>query len=171
MKNQKGQSTIEFLFSFMLSIGLFVMYMKLALNLSAGFLVHYATFMASRTYLSADNNSNQPDATDRQARVLAEEVFNKFSVLSFGISQGPDGFVVHDPESGKKPAFIGVKFNWISSLTAYKVLGGDVNLNMISESFLGREPVKSDCFQRICKAMEDIGGNCTTQTTLFDNGC
>ena len=61
-KNEKGQSVIEFLMSFTLVVGLLMFFFKMALGYTNGYMVHYATFMASRAYLTNDvSTTTDPD--------------------------------------------------------------------------------------------------------------
>ena len=46
------------------------------------------------------------------------------------------------------------------------------DMRTISESFLGREPSRQECIERICEAFSAIdGGGCSSHTTIYDNGC
>ncbi|MBA2406355.1 MAG: hypothetical protein H0V66_16375, partial [Bdellovibrionales bacterium] len=44
--NQLGQSTIEFIFSFVFAVSLILLVFNTSLNYASGFVTHYATFMA-----------------------------------------------------------------------------------------------------------------------------
>jgi hypothetical protein len=78
IKNSKGQSTIEFIFSFTAAVGFVFLFLKMALNYTNGYMVHHATFMASRAYLVSDSESAQtPEARDQKAFDHARTVFNK----------------------------------------------------------------------------------------------
>jgi len=174
-KNEEGQASIEFILTFMLTIGVFVFFIRLALNMSVGFLAHYATYMASRTYMVMDNNSNTDTSTDSDALEQAQKIFDGFKLSRFGISSSFSRISANTPsDSGKKYEYVGIKYNFKLPLTSFKVFGGDQLLDLESESFLGREPVRVDCYERICEAMKKInnaGGDCKDQTTLYDNGC
>ena len=63
---------------------------------------------------------------------------------------------------GKKVAVTGVS----------SMIGGKGPLTMVSESFLGREPSRQECIERICSTFSAIdGGSCSSHTTIYDNGC
>jgi len=49
---------------------------------------------------------------------------------------------------------------------------GQTKLDLISESFLGREPARGVCASRVCKAMTD-SPTCdpSLDITLYDDGC
>ena len=78
----EGQSTIEFLLTFIFSIGILILFISLGLNLTRGYIAHYATYMASRTYLTADNTSFTDTSSDSYAEQEAENVFNRIADAS-----------------------------------------------------------------------------------------
>ena len=51
-KNQSGQSTIEFIFCFVFAVSFILLVFNTSLNYVSGYVAHYATFMASRVYLT-----------------------------------------------------------------------------------------------------------------------
>jgi hypothetical protein len=82
--NQKGQSTIEFIFSFIFALSLILLVFNTSLNYTSGYVAHYATFMASRVFLTQD--SNLADGGNRaKAATAAKETFNEFKLDVFGI--------------------------------------------------------------------------------------
>ena len=62
-----GQSLIEFLICFIFAFGILLLGIKVAFNLTNGYMAHYATYVASRVYLVSDNNSNNPSNSDKAA--------------------------------------------------------------------------------------------------------
>ena len=58
---ESGQSTIEFLLIFVFILGFVFSALKLSFIYTNGYLVHYATFMASRAYMVVDINSHTPE--------------------------------------------------------------------------------------------------------------
>ncbi len=56
LRNESGQSTIEFIFSFGFAFFLIIYTLKVALNYTTGYLVHYSTYMASRAYLTFEDS-------------------------------------------------------------------------------------------------------------------
>ena len=77
-KNNKGQSTIEFILTFTAAVGFIFLFLKMALNYTNGFMVHHATYMASRSYLVSDEERyDNAGAGDAQAFQLAKAVFSK----------------------------------------------------------------------------------------------
>lgn len=175
LKNQRGQASIEFIITFIFTIGVFIFFIRLALNMSAGFMAHYATFMASRSYLVMDNGSNRDFNSDTNALEEARRIFSSFRLGRFGISGASATLDANAPEyPAKKYEYVGIRYSFRLPLTGYKIFGGNETLNLQSESFLGREPVRANCYERTCEAMKGInnaGGDCTDHTTLYDNGC
>ena len=74
---ESGQSTIEFLCTFAFVLATIFVFLKIAMNVTNGYLVHYATYMASRAYLVNDNGSNSPSGGDGPALSLAKSVFKE----------------------------------------------------------------------------------------------
>ena len=172
-KKNKGQSTIEFIATFSFLIGFIFLFFKFSLLYTNGYLVHYATFMASRSYLVFDNNSNNPNGgADNDAGRRAQLVFNDFNINKFIPSLKKTSIQIHDPEDGGGSArnlYVGVSFQYQDKFPLPRIGGKSKILSFKSESFLGREPTRSECIDQICKA---FGSNCeSSHTTLSDNGC
>ena len=66
-KANKGQSTIEFILSFSTSVGFIFLFFKMALNFADGYMVHHATFLASRAYLVNDQDRDSVEEGDDRA--------------------------------------------------------------------------------------------------------
>jgi hypothetical protein len=162
---EKGQSTIEFIVSFSIVFGLLMMFVRVALNSTAGYMVHYATFMASRTYLVHDNNSNTPAGADNGAKTQAEQVFNLYN-------SHPGSLTIMAPGDAGVSYLVGTVFSFEQKFSSSPMLGGNHSIDLISESFLGREPSRSECHQRVCDVftMQHNSG-CDINVTLYDNGC
>lgn len=170
-KNNKGQSTIEFVITFTAAVGFIFLFLKMSLNYTNGYMVHHATFMASRAYLVGDSES-QADIVGRDgnAFALAEKVFKKN--LPTDLIQGFDGVLKeHNPGVVKYSVFIGVwtEFTQVFSLG---FVGGKDPVRFRSESFLGREPSRVETFAQTCAAISTVtlGSGCDFQATLEDNG-
>lgn len=177
--NSYGQATIEFLMTFIFAVGFLFAFVSLALNMATGYMVHYATYMASRTYLVYDNGSASPEASDRYAEDNAKEVFDSYHLTKLGVHDAV--FTVLSPDDATRYEYVGVRTTFEKPLSFFKLMGGGEKAKMISESFLGREPTRGTCLHRVCKAVEPIlqksglgGGEDTCESphvTLFDNGC
>lgn len=170
LKNNKGQSTIEFVLTFTAAVGFIFLFLKMALNYTNGFMVHHATYMASRAYLVGDSESQQTvEGRDKNAFELANAVFNKN--LPEALIQDFNGELKeNNPGAVKFSVFTGVwtEFTQIFSLG---FIGGKDPVQFRSESFLGREPSRPETIAQVCTAIKTVtGGTCDVQATLDDNG-
>ncbi len=169
---QKGQSTIEFIMTFSMVFAFTFLFLKIAMNYTDGYMVHYATFMASRSYLTVDPKQQKyenVDNSDDDAAKYAKETFKKY--LPDGLIKDFNGQVnVIDPATAKFTPFIGL-FTKYSTQFSLGVVGGTDELEMRSESFLGREPTRYEVYFQICNAIKTVtGATCDKQATLDDNG-
>ncbi len=170
-KNNKGQSTIEFILTFTAAVGFIFLFLKMALNYTNGYMVHHATFMASRAYLVGDSESSDSDVgRDAKAFDQAKAVFvkNLPEPLIKDIDAVSALQVINPGE--KLAVFIGVwaKFSQVFSLG---FIGGKDPVEFRSESFLGREPSRPETYAQVCAAIMSVtGASCEKQATLDDNG-
>lgn len=164
-----GQSTIEFIMTFSLVVGFVFLFFKTALNYTDGFLVHFATYMAARSYLVVDPNRDKAADGDSPAFNYAKGVvFNKYMG---GLINNFDG-VIKDNAPGivQFAPYIGLYTTFHEKFSAGYVGGTEV-LEFRSEAFLGREPNRTESNDQVCAAISAItGSNCETETTLDDNG-
>lgn len=173
-KSNQGQSTIEFVITFTAAVGFIFLFLKMALNYTNGYMVHHATFMASRAYLVSDAEMYQsPGAGDASAFKTAESVFKKN--LPEELIQGFDGKLeAHHPDPGMLSVFTGV---WIKFSQPFSLgfIGGKEPVIFQSESFLGREPTRAESYFQICEAIKAVSkdaslSSCDIHVTLDDNG-
>lgn len=170
-KNNKGQSTIEFILTFTAAVGFIFLFLKMALNYTNGYMVHHATFMASRAYLVGDAERYEgPGAGDARAFELAKSVFKK---------NLPDGLITPNLELEAKnennpdrvlSVFVGI---WVEFEQAFSLgfVGGKDKVAFRSESFLGREPTRAESASQVCLAIKTVTlGGCDIEATLDDNG-
>lgn len=165
-KNQKGQSVIEFLLTFTVISGMLFFFVKMATGFTNGYMVHYATYMASRAFLSNDN----PRTTDRDGAAFnqAKAVYKR--LLPEGLITGFNGELkINDPESLNFKVFTGVYSEFTQVMSAGFV-GGSEPVYHRSESFLGREPTRVEAIEQTCRAISILAGDCETLATLDDNG-
>jgi hypothetical protein len=170
MKNEKGQSTIEFITTFSAALGFVFLFLRMAINYTNGYMVHHATYMAARAFLVADSESQQkPEGRDQAALKQAQAVFKKY--LPEGLIAGFDGELKANlPDSTKFYPFVGlyVKFTQPFSMG---MIGGKEKLDLRSEAFLGREPSRPDSYAQTCNAVKNLTGpSCDVLATLDDNG-
>ena len=174
MRKESGQSTVEFLLSFTLILGFLFSFMSLAFSFTNGYLLHYATYMASRAYMVFDDDNLDPQVTDQAARNWSNQAFEKYK-LDLLINSF-EKLEFNDPSN---PSFQGRASNlyvgvWTDITQSFliPVITKSLGLNLRSESFLGKEPTKGECYQQICEAMKSVGAEgCVKHVTVADNGC
>jgi hypothetical protein len=166
-KNEKGQSTIEFILTFSFAIGISFLFISQTLNLTIGFLVHYGTYMGGRTFLTHDNSSNELSSVLATAGNAAKKSFARYGLTRFDIKPVVE---VISPEQGTS-LFSGITAQYQRLLTPYKMVGGGKKATYHSEGFLGKEPTRNQCFQLTCTAMGLSACTEAKDITLFDNGC
>lgn len=165
--NQQGQSTIEFIFSFGFAFFLIIYTLKVALNYTTGYLVHYATYMASRTYLTFENSGAATDPA-----LIIKEVFDDTKVGLYNKQIIVDTNTLKPQlEPAGAGVLNGVSFDWSTTFSTVGLFGGRAVLNMKSESFLGREPDRKECSKQTCTAARRSPGACGKAFTVVDNGC
>lgn len=167
---QKGQSTVEFLMTFAFTFGFCILFISHAFNMARGYVLHYANFMASRTFLSVDVASPQGIGSSLQAaQAAAEDTFNRIPLQEVGINAQ---FEVYKPTQNAPSALMsGTTATTESKLSQYNFFGGENKLILHSESFLSKEPVRFTCHDMTCKAMGLSGCSDAMDITLYDNGC
>lgn len=185
---EAGQSTVEFILTFTFGLGIIFLFVNISVNYSVGYLVHYATFMASRTYLTVDIAAGAPDASEAQASAQALETFRRFKMDQIGIPSGgvlaggsaDVGFHINrysTVSTNEQALFVGAYAVFERPLSIFRAIAGDLKGTLVSEAFLGKEPVRTECWQRTCKAISiGVKGNATPcggkdDYTVFDNGC
>lgn len=167
---EEGQSTIEFITSFAFAFSLLFLFVKVALNYTNGYMVHYANYMASRRYLVYDNNTS-PASVYANSLTRARESFFKRRPDVF-IKNASFDFKANSPgETTLNKKYIGTHVSYEDVLSFTKVVGGRREVFFHSESFLGKEPPRTECARRVCDMLSSSGSNCSIYTTLFDNGC
>tara|TARA_Y100001958_G_C20915706_1_gene332034 strand:+ start:74 stop:610 length:537 start_codon:yes stop_codon:yes gene_type:complete len=171
LKKETGQSTIEFLVSFSVIFTILLTFVRIAFNATNGFYAHYAVFNASRAYLVSDENNNSIQNGDSSAIEKAKEVYDRFKV-EYLIGGARPELMVNNPGSFANKPFIGNYISFKMDFGVSSMIGGKGPITLISESFLGREPSRQECIERICEAFSSIdGGGCSSHTTIYDNGC
>lgn len=170
--NQSGQSTIEFIFSFIFAVSLILLVFNTSLNYASGYVTHYATFMASRVFMTQSSTYNAWGPGDRSGALgKAKAAFNSFKLDIFGIQTQLE---INDDEnvSAGEYLMIGAYSSFSRKMDMVGQITGQTKLDLISESFLGREPTRGVCASRVCMAIADKDA-CDTNldVTLFDDGC
>lgn len=156
--------------TFIFSFGFIFLFYKIAIDATSGFYIHYANYMASRSYLTFERNSNTANGADSAALSLSRNVF--FSYKPNVMVRNFNGSIeANDPESVGNKLYVGTYVRYSKPFSFSNLIGGREPVNYYSESFLGREPTRAECSERICKSMQDLGAQCATHITFYDNGC
>ncbi len=172
LKDQSGQSTIEFILTFSAAVGFIFLFLKMAMNFTDGYMVHHATFMASRAYLVDDQERDSTDEGDERAAAKAKLVFKSYmpETLVTGVDSSLLKFNTPDTGTTKYRAFVGAFIKY-SQRFSIGFVGGKESVNFISESFLGREPTRTESRVQTCEAIKLTGlTRCDVHVTLEDNG-
>lgn len=176
--HQLGQSTIEFIFTFIFGVSIVFLIFNSAMNYATGYLVHYATFMASRSYLTGDSYSGTFDGANpsfyiQEAERRARETFTRYNLGVFKIS-AESLKLNHTSNSLPIEEYLttGAYTTFEQQIDALGRVTGETKLNLTSESFLGKEPTRFSCALQVCKAVTGRE-TCTRDmdVTLFDDGC
>lgn len=176
LKNDDGQSAIEFILTFAFALGMVFIFLNQAINYTAGYINHYVNFMASRTYLVADSGVNVVATALNGATTAATDRFNSYDLESFGVA-ATDGnsFQVITPSEGNG-LFTGTVARFTKRLSSLPIIGGGAYAEFYSESFLGKEPTRMTCYEMVCAAITGSTSECANLAgdadfVLFDNGC
>lgn len=176
-KDERGQSTIEFVMTFAFVVMFLGVFVRFAINTTNGYIVHYVTYQASRVMLVADNNAASESSTDTASRTVARNMFKSY-LPDFPLNKVR---ISHPTSIGEGPdsdnLFSGVRAEFELPF-ALAAMGGEQPLKLVSESFLGRIPPMGYCRKQVCKAIDiAIGtsdacsGEESKNITVVDNGC
>lgn len=170
MANNLGQSTIEFIISLGLMFSMIFLFMSLSYNYVHGFVVHWSVFRASRTFLVYERNSSSDSGTDGEAKNQARIVYEQSGLSENFIKNGSNRFQAQMP--GDPSRLYGISLKFKQRFSMFSFFGGTDDLNLTSESYLGREPTKQTCLERVCQAIQS-SSTCGSElvVTFFDNGC
>lgn len=176
-RKDAGQATIEFILVFAFGLSLMLMILNSAMNYVTGYLVHYATFMASRVYLTTETHfgtyGSGYDSSIAPARQAAQDAFKQYNLGIFGIEDSE--FHVNTSRTGQNSSeylTVGTYSRFTQRVDMLGKIAGNTELDLVSESFLGKEPTRAGCAIRTCQAMtgQDTCDE-SMDITLFDNGC
>ena len=173
LSNQRGQVAIEFILVIGFALGVTFLFMSQTFSTTKGYLLHYANYAASRVYLTydpgvADIMRNYSDAERR-----AMEHLDTFELDNlFGIDADCEFLNFQSTNA----LFTGSVCRFEANMNFFPLVGGGEDAKLVSESFLGKEPVRSTCYQILCQTMSGNRQSCEQQfesmdITLYDNGC
>ncbi len=151
------------------AIMIYFVFVKVAFNAVDGYLIHYATFMASRTYMVADINGSDIGQSVTKAESEARKTFSRFYINLFGYDES--GLQFNSYNTDIPAHLVGCYFEFEQKFSILRVSGPQKPMHLKSESFLGKEPPKQECIDNICSSIKGTVGTCGKFTTYFDNGC
>jgi hypothetical protein len=170
----KGQSTLEFVLASLLGMTLFFFFIKMALVFSYSTYVQYATFMASRAYLSAGRD--RLDQVDRARSVILTTLklndnpnTDRFQFIARPVQTGSDvlGATIGAGNLAQAGGETDVNSSWqlgvrydIEFRMFFGGFASSKNQILSSESWLGRETTYDECNQFM-----------SARGWVFDNGC
>ncbi len=172
IKKEAGQSTIEFILTFTFGMSAILLIFNSALNYTVGYLTHYATFMAGRTFYSVDTESASVGQSVGVARSRAQETFARFNLGKFGVPNSALRFNL--PQSGMGSSdylLVGAYATYEREIDIMGKLTGNTKATMVSEAFLGKEVSRAECLSRTCFAMTGQTTCAGLDVTLIDDGC
>lgn len=176
LSNEDGQSAIEFILTFAIALGITFIFINQVVNMSEGFLVHYANFKASRVFLVQETGSNLVESNFATAANRAKKEFERYFAKNFkGVNARFETFS-SKPQGNNSALFTGTTAFFDKRLSALPFIGGKVKVNLLSESFLGKEPDRQTCLEMVCQAITGSRQSCDSNAggldvTLYDNGC
>lgn len=214
-KNEGGQAIIEFLIVSTMILTMIFVFVQMAWGIAYGHYVHYATFMASRAYLSSGltTEDQRTAATSVLRSMLKNGAGN--DIIPFvakartggdrnaqGSEPVPGATLGTHPEAlGREKSRSyswaeGVQYNFNLKLFLLPLSGAIVNggkgksiqpgtvneptkavewkgfIPFTSDSFLGREPTRDECFKEMTRISTTTGiSRADGLTFIEDNGC
>lgn len=192
LHKEAGQSTIEFILTFTFALGIIFLFINVAINYSAGYLVHYATYMGARTYLTVEAGTNSEGNNNNVAKEEARKTFARFRMNALGVDSssvrnagGRDiGFHINPyfpaVPNPRDVIYIGAYSVFERPISFFKLVAGGEKALHVSEAFLGKEPTRRNCWEQTCSAiMVGLQGSAATSCadinsndfTVYDDGC
>lgn len=180
IRDESGQSTLEFAFAMALVMGFALFFIQLCMLFAYGNLVHYATFMSARTLLSARAESGEQEDAAREVlvqllkRSIGQPGIEKYPFIARGDGEGDvpglelgglDRFNRKDRSLSWQQ---GVRYRFKANLSLIPVRKGQGDeglIRLVSESFLGKDTSFESCQSR----MGRLGAG--KKGAIFDNGC
>lgn len=179
-RRQQGQGIIELLVTMFAFFTLAFMYVQVALSFSVANYFQYIAFMASRAYLSAhvDEVEQKKMAMSLLEVTLQNGGRDRFSSIARGVGDGDiagvfvgrSNRVELGASSSRNTAWEqGVKYTFKMRMYMLPMVKGakrgeDANLELTTESWLGRDPTEEECLNTLQRRLPNGGA-------LFDNGC
>lgn len=172
VRNEAGQVAVEFILTLAFGLGVSFLFISLTFNYTVGHAVHYVNYMVSRSFLVYDISNESVESNIRSAVTQAQRVYESYRLDRFNVPN--DALTIYAPGSSgnaENALFVGSTLKYSGNLSLFRNLADIEALNFYSESFLGKEPLRSECHQRICEGMGMQNCNDDLLITMYDNGC
>ncbi len=162
---KRGQSLIEFILVNFIFFTFFFVFLRFSLSLGYGSYVHHAVFMAARAYFAG--SVSQRDQQTRGRAVLESYLGEEGSRLSTLGAPVPEKMKVGAAENFSatdgdlmylQGATFGFKFRMFYQPLIPLGSLPNPQLDLVSETWLGREPTTQECTSKM-------------GAWLYDNGC
>jgi hypothetical protein len=184
-KKESGQAIMEFVLSLMIVISFFFFYVKMAAVFAVANYIHYATFMAARAYVSSAG-------TEELQRGNAEIVLTKMIGSRFkaivtatdcdagcpqnamaGVKGGNVGQGPYAQESSYSNRWNqGVTYSYKAKLSLFpwNRESEALNMKLVSESWMPREPSEEECKEARAKIQTTLASGGRSVQMEWDNG-
>lgn len=133
-----------------------------------GYYLHWATYAASRVYLTFDTNDNGAGLANvfSGAETKAKNLFNAYGINDVNIAFNNMG-------AAGRNVLIGAYAEYDTKFSPMSNINPDQRINFRSESFLGKEPPRGYCHERALERIQNASGSgeIINFMTVFDNGC
>lgn len=184
-RTEQGQGTVELILTLFAFFTVAFMYVQVALGLGVANYFHYATFMASRAYLSgAATEADQRKAAEATLeRMVRGNGKDRFGGVAKGSGDGeiPGSFVGASPrvrlantEARNTAWEQGVTYKFKVKMYLLPMVPGAKRgraneVELESQSWLGRDPSEEECLNSLVrrKTISGVGGG----DFIYDNGC
>lgn len=192
--SEKASISVDFLFSFLIVMGLTYLILTLAFTLSFIEITQYITFSTARSYYASHKTQQEQrqQAENKYTALTTNPVWQHFftKIAWFKIDSADDVIVSGDQNSkyssqskGQVEMFTGASTSFTSKLLAFNLplIGSTTDEDSEKgfktqiSSFLGRAPSLEECQkfnkERSQKLKAKCGAKCETITPIADNGC
>lgn len=186
-KKQSGQSTVELIVALFGFFTVFFMFVQVCLSFAVANYFQYATFMASRAFLSGYANlaAQKAAAADYLNRMVKNGGQDRFSSIATGTGGDSDitgafiGATTRVQPAGSADARAtdweqGVTYTfkvklYLAPLISGVGTGASSTVTLESQSWMGREPNQDDCEATL--QLRQKASGVTQQNFVYDNGC
>lgn len=193
IQNERGQTTVDFIFASVLVMTAAAILMSICIGLSIVEIMQYASFSGARAYFAADvTPEKQAENADRKIKSfiasipIIGEADNSWVTIESTTGAARDYRGEYAPASDKHPNHHGVELSFNLDIMKFRIpiLGSTISYDdeevpkATVSSLLGREPSFSECKRvmdqsyEVIKRKYNIPGNFTSKAaSMLGNGC